>query len=198
MNFSRFNVTLIHFFFLFLPRQRDTDDRWHGWFLSPLTNKTTAFARCSMKRQTWREAAEPSCKNICVLFQPGLWMSSQQNSWSPFSSWCEILYIKNNQVQIMIVTASYTVKCVFQIFTSGDLFLHHLSATSHNLWIINHRVRQSENGSFSFISFHLDSLLMTRISAPFSSFSRWLSDLSSVKIWDDEGKEMKLGKIKWS
>lgn len=98
----------------------------------------------------------------------------------------------------MIVTASYTVKCVFQIFTSGDLFLHHLSATSHNLWIINHRVRQSENGSFSFISFHLDSLLMTRISAPFSSFSRWLSDLSSVKIWDDEGKEMKLGKIKWS
>lgn len=33
-------------------------------------------------------------------------------------------------------------------------------------------------------SAHLESLLMTRMRAPFSSFSRWLSDLSSVRIWD--------------
>lgn len=38
-------------------------------------------------------------------------------------------------------------------------------------------------------SFHLDSLLMTRMRAPFSSFSRWLSDLSSVRTWE-QGKEI--------
>ena len=32
-------------------------------------------------------------------------------------------------------------------------------------------------------NFHLDNLLMTRIRAPFSSFSRWFSDLSSTKTW---------------
>lgn len=31
---------------------------------------------------------------------------------------------------------------------------------------------------------------MTRMRAPFSSFSLWLSDLSSVKIWDSRGKEI--------
>lgn len=38
-------------------------------------------------------------------------------------------------------------------------------------------------------SFHLDSLLMTRMRAPFSSFSRWLSDLSSVRTWE-QGKNL--------
>lgn len=38
--------------------------------------------------------------------------------------------------------------------------------------------------------FHLDSLLMTRMRAPFSSLSLWLSDLSSVKTWKKyEGKK---------
>lgn len=39
------------------------------------------------------------------------------------------------------------------------------------------------------MSFHLDSLLMTRMRAPFSSFSRWLSDLSSVRTWE-QGKNL--------
>lgn len=40
-------------------------------------------------------------------------------------------------------------------------------------------------------SAHLESLLMTRMRAPFSSFSRWLSDLSSVRIWDSTRKKKK-------
>lgn len=38
-------------------------------------------------------------------------------------------------------------------------------------------------------SVHLESLLMTRMRAPFSSFSRWLSDLSSVRIWESGRKQ---------
>lgn len=41
-------------------------------------------------------------------------------------------------------------------------------------------------------SFHLDSLLMTRMRAPFSSLSLWLSDLSSVKTWGRRRKETML------
>lgn len=55
----------------------------------------------------------------------------------------------------------------------------------------NSKIRASADTELELqTSFHLDSLLMTRMSAPFSSFSLWLSDFSSVKIWDSERKKL--------
>lgn len=78
--------------------------------------------------------------------------------------------------------------------TAAFMYVGHLAAspfgTGRNVWKqrrINEQREGGREGRFPALGLHLaaylESLLMTRISAPFSSLRRWLSALRSTRTW---------------